>query len=186
VHQIRSRFLHFLHALLTLDAERSCDRLLRWLKRAALRSKRKSTLRYKMLLDSSASSPSKPPRHYAHTDGGLSAIRCLNQLVDEPPDSRAPAPSSRCLRGSSRSLCCQNFRSPRSCQSRQSSQQPRTFEHRLLLFSPDGARPPHEEFRPLFVSSAKSSAGLPRMFRIDLNSDLLSLTTLGNLKLVVS
>ena len=121
------------------------DTPVRWLKRAALRSKRKSTLRYKMLLDCSASSLSKSPIHYAHTDG-VSAIRCLDQSVDEPPDSPAPAPPSRCLRGSPRSLCCQNFRSPRSCQSWQSSQQPRTFEHRLLLFSPDGARPPHEDF----------------------------------------
>ena len=44
---------------------------------------------------------------------------------------------------------------------------------------------PTKEFRPLFVSRAKFSVGLPHMFRIDLNSDLLSLT-LGNLKLVVS
>jgi hypothetical protein len=52
-----------------------------------------------MFLDSSASSsPSKSPMHYAHTDGGVSAIRCLDQSVDEPPDSPARAPT-RCLRG---------------------------------------------------------------------------------------
>jgi hypothetical protein len=103
VHQIRSRFLHFLHALLTLqlDAERSCHRLLRWLKRAALRSKRKSKQRYKMFLDASASSsPSKSPMHYAHTDGGVSAIRCLNQSVDEPLRLSSTCSPSRCLRGS--------------------------------------------------------------------------------------
>jgi hypothetical protein len=33
----------------------------------------------------------------AHTDGGVDAIRCLDQSVDEPPDSPARAPS-RCLR----------------------------------------------------------------------------------------
>src|SRR6266481_149022 len=94
----------------------------------------KSKQRYKMFLDASASSsPSRSPMHYAHTDGGVSAIRCLDQSVDEPPDSPARAPS-RCLRGSYQSFCCQNFRSPRSSQSRQNSQQPRTFEHRLLLF----------------------------------------------------
>ena len=27
--------------------------------------------------------------HYAYTDGAVSAIRCLNQSVDEPPDSPA-------------------------------------------------------------------------------------------------
>jgi len=113
---------------------RSCHRLLRWLKRAALRSKSKSKQRYKMFLDASASSsPSKSPMHYAHTDGGVSAIRCLDQSVDEPPDSPARAPT-RCLRGSYQSLCCQNFRSPSSSQSWRNSQQPRTFEHRLLLF----------------------------------------------------
>ena len=32
--------------------------------------------------------------HYAHTDGGVSAIRFLNQSVDEPPDSPARAPES--------------------------------------------------------------------------------------------
>src|SRR5258708_7414432 len=78
---------------------RSRHRLLRWLKRAALRSKSKSEQRYKMFLDASASSsPSKSPMHYAHTDGGVSAIRCLDQSVDEPPDSPARAPT-RCLRG---------------------------------------------------------------------------------------
>src|SRR6266436_2349300 len=87
-----------------------------------------------MFLNASASfSPSKSPMHYAHTDGGVSAIRCLDQSVDEPPDSPARAPT-RCLRGSYQSLCCQNFRSPRSSQSWRNSQQPRTFEHRLLLF----------------------------------------------------
>jgi len=45
-----------------------------------------------MLLDSSASSLSKSPIHYAHTDGGVSAIRCLDQSVDESPDSPAPVP----------------------------------------------------------------------------------------------
>src|SRR6266446_976345 len=69
---------------------RSCHRLLRSLKRAALRSKSKSKQRYKMFLDASASSsPSKSSMHYAHTDGGVSAIRCLDQSVDEPPDSPA-------------------------------------------------------------------------------------------------
>ena len=47
--------------------------------------------------------------HYAHTDGAVSAIRCLNQSVDEPPDSPALAPPSRCLRGSYQSLCCQKY-----------------------------------------------------------------------------
>src|SRR6266481_7301713 len=37
---------------------RSCHRLLRWLKRAALRSKSKSKQRYKMFLDASPSSSS--------------------------------------------------------------------------------------------------------------------------------
>ena len=87
-----------------------------------------------MFLDASAlSSPSRSPMHYAHTDGGVSAIRCLDQSVDESPDSPARAPS-RCLRGSYQSLCCQNLRSPRSPQSWRNSQQPKTFEHRLLLF----------------------------------------------------
>src|SRR6266481_4463679 len=71
--------------------------------------KSKSKQRYKMFLYASASSsPSKSPMHYAHTDGGVSAIRCLDQSVDEPPDSPARAPT-RCLRGSYQSLCCQNF-----------------------------------------------------------------------------
>ena len=115
--------------------DRSCHRLLRRLKRAALRSKRKFKQRYKMFVDASASSsPSKSPLHYAHTDGGVSAIRCLDQSVDEPPDFPARASPSRRLRGSYQNLSCQNFRSPRSSQGWQNSQQPRTFEHRLLLF----------------------------------------------------
>src|SRR5258708_5915596 len=62
--------------------------------RAALRSMSVSKQRYKMFLDASASfSPSKSPMHYAHTDGGVSAIRCLDQSVDEPPDSPAPPPA---------------------------------------------------------------------------------------------
>ncbi len=76
---------------------RSCHQLLRWRKKAALRSKSKSKQRYKMFLDASASSsPSKSRLHYAHTDGGVSAIRFLNQSVDEPPDSPARAPESEC------------------------------------------------------------------------------------------
>src|SRR5208282_2193485 len=74
---------------------RSCHQLLRWRKRAALRSKSKSKQRYKIILDASASSsPSKSRLHYAHTDGGVSAIRFLDQSVDEPPDSPARTPES--------------------------------------------------------------------------------------------
>jgi hypothetical protein len=47
---------------------------------------------------SASSSPSKSRLHYAHTDGGVSAIRFLNQSVDEPPDSPARAPESECSR----------------------------------------------------------------------------------------
>ena len=41
---------------------------------------------------SASSSPGKSPMHYAHTDGGISAIRCLDQSVDERPDFQARAP----------------------------------------------------------------------------------------------
>src|SRR6266481_6605655 len=93
----------------------------------------KSKQRYKMFLDASASSsPSKSSMHYAHTDGGVSAIRCLDQSVDEPPDFPARAPRVGAFAAPCQSLCCQNLRSPRPSQSWQSSQQPRTFEHRLL------------------------------------------------------
>ena len=164
---------------------RSCHRLLRWLKRAALRSKSKSKQRYKMFLDASASSsPSKSSMHYAHTDGGVSAIRCLDQSVDEPPDSPARAPS-RCLRGSYQSLCCQNFRSPRSSQSWQNSQQPRTFEHRLLLFLLT-ERGLNEDFLTSVCEHCEIRGWFAPDVHIDLNSDLLSLTTLGSVKLVVS
>ena len=115
--------------------DRSCHRLLRWLKRAAFRSKSKSKRRYKMFSDASASSsPSKSPLHYAHPDGGVSAIRCLDQSVDEPPDFPARAPPSRRLRGSYQTSLARNFPSPRSSQGWQNSQQPRTFEPRRLLF----------------------------------------------------
>jgi hypothetical protein len=88
---------------------RSCHRLLRWLKRAALRSKSRSKQRYKMFLNGSASSsPSKSPMHYAHTDGGVSAIRCLDQSVDEPPDSPARAPT-RCLRAPTKASVARTF-----------------------------------------------------------------------------
>ena len=115
--------------------DRSCHRLLRRLKRAALRSKSRSKQQYKRFLDASASpSPGKSPMHYAHTDGVVSVIRYLDQSVDEPPDFPSTCSTSRRLRGSYQNLSCQNFRSPRSSQGWQNSQQPRTFEHRLLLF----------------------------------------------------
>jgi hypothetical protein len=112
---------------------RSCHRLLRWLKRTALRSKSKSKQRYKMFLDSSASSsPSKSPMHYAHTDGGVSAIRCLDQSVDEPLRLSSTCSPSRCLRGSlSKPLFARTFAVqglPRV------AKQPAAVEHRLLLF----------------------------------------------------
>jgi hypothetical protein len=142
-----------------------------------------SKQRYKMFLDASASfSPSKSPMHYAHTDGGVSAIRCLDQSVDEPPDSPARAPRVGVFAAPCQSLCCQNFRSPRSSQSWQNSQQPRTFEHKLLLFLLT-ERSLNEDFLTSVCERiAKFSAGLTQMFRIDLNNDLLSLTTLGNVK----
>src|SRR3974377_944777 len=88
--------------------DRFCHRLLIRLKSAALRSERKFKQRYKIFSDASASSsPSKSPLHYAHTDGGVSAIRCLDQSVDEPPDFPARAPPSRRLRGSYQNLSCQ-------------------------------------------------------------------------------
>jgi hypothetical protein len=93
-----------------------------------------------MFLDASASSsPSKSPMHYAHTDGGVSAIRCLDQSVDEPPDSPAP-PAAGPQRDFLTSVC----------------------EHCEIpgWFAPD--------------------------VHIELISDLLSLTTLGNVRLVVS
>jgi hypothetical protein len=156
---------------------RSCHRLLRWLKRAALRSKSKSKQRYKMFLISSASSsPSKSPMHCAHTDGGVSAIRCLDQSVDEPPHSPARAPS-RCLRGSYQSLCCQNLRSPRSSQSWENNQQPRTSEHGLGL---------NEDFLTSVCEHCEILGWIAPDVHIELNSDLLSLITLGSVIFVVS
>ena len=122
--------------------------------------------------------------HYAHTDGGVSAIRCLEQSVDEPPDSPARAPN-RCLSGSYQSLCCQNFRSPRSSQSWQNSQQPRTFEHRLLLFLLT-ERGLNEDSLTSVCEHCEILGWFAPDVHIDLNSDLLSLTTLGSVKLVVA
>ena len=48
--------------------------------------------------------------HYAHTDGGVSAIRCLDQSVDEPPDFPARAPRVSVFAARCQSLCCQNTR----------------------------------------------------------------------------
>ena len=93
-----------------------------------------------MFSDASASSsPSKSPLHYAHPDGGVSAIRCLDQSVDERPDS--PDLLQRGLNEDFLTSVC---------------------EHCEILgwFAPD--------------------------VHIELISDLLSLTTLGNVKLVVS
>jgi hypothetical protein len=162
---------------------RSCHRLLRWLKRAALRSKSKSKQRYKMFLEASASSsPSKSPMQYAHTDGGVSAIRCLDQSVDEPPDSPAllrVVPSRHLPKP-----LLPELRSPRSSQSWQNSQQPRTFEHRLLLFLLT-ERGLNEDFLTSVCEHCEI-LGWFAPVHIDLNSDLLSLTTLGSVKLVVS
>jgi hypothetical protein len=148
-------FMPFWHY--NLMPNRSCHRLLRWLKRAALRSKSKSKQRYKMFLDASASSsPSKSLMHYAHTDGGVSTIRCLDQSVDEPSDSPARAPMSVPSR-SYQSLYCQNLRSPRSSQSWQNSQQPRTFEHRLLLFLLTERGRPQRGFSDLCLRALRNS-----------------------------
>ena len=142
-----------------------------------------SKQRYKMFLDASASSsPSKSPMHYVYTDGAVSAIRCLNQSVDEPPDSPALAPPSRCLRGSYQSLCCQNFRSPSSSQSSQNSQQPRTFEHRLLLFLLT-ERGPNEDFLTSVCEHCEILGWFSPDVHSDLNNDLRSLSTLRSVKL---
>ena len=122
--------------------------------------------------------------HYAYTDGAVSVIRCLNRSVDEPPDSPERAPS-RCLRGSYQSLCCKNFRSPSSSQNWQNSQQPRTFEHRLLLFLLT-ERGLNEDFLTSVCEHCEILGWFAPDVHIDLNSDLLSLTTLGSVKLVVS
>jgi hypothetical protein len=71
--------------------------------------------------------------HYAHTDGGVSAIRCLDQSVDEPPDSPARAPS-RCLSGSYSKPLLPELSRSKVFPELANSQQPRTFAHRLLLF----------------------------------------------------
>src|SRR5271166_4118564 len=110
-----------------------------------------------------SSSPSKSPMHYAHTDGGVSAIRCLDLLADRPLRLSSTCSPSQCLRGSYQSRCCQNFRIARSSQSWQNSQQPRIFEHRLLLFLLT-ERGSTKISRSLFASIAKFSAGLPQMF----------------------
>jgi len=131
-----------------------------------------------MFLDASASSsPSKSPMHYAYTDGAISAIRCLNRSVDEPPDSPALASPSRCLRGSYQSLCCQNFRSPSSSQSSQNSQQPRTFEHRLLLFLLT-ERGPNEDFLTSVCEHCEILGWFDPDVHSELNSDLLAIIQL--------
>jgi hypothetical protein len=122
--------------------------------------------------------------HYAHTDGGVSTIRCLDQSVDEPSDSPARAPMSVPSR-SYQSLYCQNLRSPRSSQIWQNSQQPRTFEHRLLLFLLT-ERGLNEDFLTSVCEHCEILGWFAPDVHIDLNSDLLSLTTLGSVKLVVS
>src|SRR5271165_5073510 len=101
-----------------LMPNRFCHRHFKWLKRVALRSKDASKQQYKMFSDASASSsPSKSPMHYAQTDGGVTAIRCLDQSVDEPLRLYSTCSPSRCLRGSYQSLCCQNLCRPRCSQS---------------------------------------------------------------------
>src|SRR5262245_22080857 len=64
----------------------------------------------------------------------VSPIRRLDQPVDEPPDSPARAPPSRCLRGPTKASVARTFAVPRPSQSWQNRQQPRTSEERLLLF----------------------------------------------------
>src|SRR5260370_3030586 len=123
--------------------------------------------------------------HYAHTDGGVSAIRCLDQSVDEPPDSPARAPRVGVFAAPCQSLCCQNFRSPRSSQSWQNSQQPRTFEHKLLLFLLT-ERSLNEDFLTSVCKHCEILGWFAPDVHIDLNSDLLALTTLGRGTLVFS
>jgi hypothetical protein len=117
---------------------------------------------------SASSSPNISPMHYAHTDGAVSAIRCVDQSVDEPPDSTAFAPSRR-LRGSYQSLC-QNFRSPRFSQSWQNSQQPRNFEHRLILFLLT-ERGLNEDFLTSFCEHCEILGWIAPDVHIDLNND---------------
>src|SRR5260370_29614645 len=108
-------------------------------------------------------SPSKSPMHYAHTDGGVSAIRCLDQSVDEPPDSPARAPRVGAFAAPTKASVASAFAVQGLSQSWQNSQRPKTFEHRLLLFLLT-ERDLDEDFLPLFASIAKFSAGLPQMF----------------------
>ena len=139
-----------------------------------------------MFLDASASSsPSKSPMHYAYTDGAISAIRCLNRSVDEPPDSPALASPSRCLRGSYQSLCCQNFRSPSSSQSWKtaSSREPLSTDSSLFLLTERGL---NEDFLTSVCEHCEILGWFAPDVHSELNSDLLSLTTLGSVKLVVS
>src|SRR5208282_3351140 len=93
-------------------------------------------------------------------------------------------PPSRSVRGSDQSPCCQNFRSSRSSQSWQNSQQPRTFEHRLLLFLLT-ERGLNEDFLTSVCEHCEILGWFAPDLYIDLNSDSLSLTTLGSVKLVV-
>src|ERR1700730_16823795 len=129
-----------------------------------------------MFLEASTSSlPSNSPMHYAYTDGAGGSIRCRSRSVDVPSASPSLAPPSRRLRGSYQSLCCQNFRSPSSSQSSQNSQQPRTFEHRLLLFLLT-ERGPNEDFLTSVCEHCDILGWFAPDVHSEVNSDLLSLT----------
>ena len=75
--------------------------------------------------------------------------------------------------------------SQRSTQSWQNSQQTRTFEHRLHLFLLT-ERGLNEDFLTSVCEHCEILGWFAPDVHIDLNSDLLSLTTLGSVKLVVS
>jgi hypothetical protein len=63
--------------------------------------------------------------------------------------------------------------------------QPKTFEHRLLLFLLT-ERGLNEDFLTSVCEHCEILGWFAPDFHIELNSDLLSLTTLGNVKRVVS
>jgi hypothetical protein len=77
------------------------------------------------------------------------------------------------------------FRRQVASQSWQNGQQPRTFEHRLLLFLL-----PERGLNEVFLTSGCEHCEILGWFApdvyIDLNSDLLSPTTLESVKVVVS
>jgi hypothetical protein len=123
--------------------------------------------------------------HYAHTDGGVSAIRCLDQSVDEPPDSPARAPRSGVFAAPTKASVARTFAVQGLPRVGKTTSSRRTFEHRLLLFLLT-ERDLNEDFLTSVCEHCEILGWFAPDVHIVLNSDLLSLTTLGNVKLVVS